>query len=135
VHHGELRDGVNLQQGPFSVCTLAHTAAKKIAALRQGFRLPPGKRLNGIQPRYAPAVGNYLPYVCHRTVHLGRKSYKCTVDGLSQFGLNLCWPGKTGAGLKKAGMRFAFVVKLKEHQHCGRRCTHSRLMYAMDSLN
>jgi len=81
VHHGELRDGMKLQQGTFSVCTLAHTAEKKIAALRQGFRLPPGKRLNGIQPRYALGVENCLSYVCHRTVYLGRKSYKYTVDG------------------------------------------------------
>jgi hypothetical protein len=26
-------------------------------------------------------VGNCLPYVCQRTVHLGRKGYKYTIDG------------------------------------------------------
>lgn len=47
--------------------------------------IPPGKRLNGIQPRYAPAVENCLSNVCQRTVHLERKSYKCTVEGGIQF--------------------------------------------------
>jgi len=39
------------------------------------------QEINGIRPRYALGVENCLSYVCHRTVYLGRKSYKYTVDG------------------------------------------------------
>ena len=58
---------------------------RSVVALKQ-------TKVNDLQPRYAPAVGNCSLYVCQRTVRPGHNGYKRIVDGWSQFCLFLSWP-------------------------------------------
>jgi hypothetical protein len=67
-------------------------SAKRTAAFGSKIWLQHGKKLNGIQPRYAPPVGNISLYVCQRTVRPELNGYKGVVDGWSQFRLFLSWP-------------------------------------------